>query len=216
MKLDNKKLRLALFGLVGLALIIFFAVLIAGLSLVTNKSNQVVDRKLQENRLQAQLSSLAIAKKEVEQYSYFKDVAKTVIPNDKDQAQSVLDIFQMAAESGISIQNITFPDSNLGAAGTTGTTSASGSSSKALSQAKTVEGIPGVYSLELTIVPESSLELPEEKLITYPKLIKFLKKLENNRRTAQITEVIVQPLGNETGPSPYINFSLTVHIFIKP
>jgi type II secretory pathway pseudopilin PulG len=219
MKLDNKRLRFVLLGLVGVAIVLFIIILIGGLSLLSAKSNQVVNQKLESEKLEAQLSSLGVAKYEVDKYSYFTDVAKTVIPNDKDQAQAVLDIFKMADESGISIQNVTFPDSNLGAPGSTssGGTSASGASAKtALSQAKAVDGIPGLYSVELTITPESSPELPVSKQITYGKLIDFLQKLENNRRTAQITSVIVQPQGNEDGPSPYINFTLKVNIFIKP
>lgn len=219
MKLDNKKLRMVLLGLVAFAVILFISVLVGGLSLLSTKSKQVVNQKLEEEKLKAQLSSLSVAKVEVEKYSYFSDVAKTVIPNDKDQAQAVLDIFKMADEAGISIQNITFPDSTLGAASSSAPsgTNASGASPKtALSQAKAVEGIPGLYSLELTITPESSPELPASKQITYRKLIEFLQKLENNRRTAQITELVVQPLGNESGPTPYINFTLKVNIFIKP
>lgn len=219
MKIDNKKLRIVLLCLVGVSAVVFMVVLVGGLSLLSSKSNQVVTQKLEEEKLKAQLSSLGVAKHEVEKYSYFSDVAKTVIPTDKDQAQAVLDIFRMADESGISIQNVTFPDSNLGAAGsaTTGNNNASSASAKtALSQAKAVDGIPGLYSLELTIVPESSASLPDDKQITYQKLLKFLNKLENNRRTAQVTAVTVQPQANEDGPSPYINFTLKVNIFIKP
>jgi hypothetical protein len=216
MNLDSKKLRLVLLGLLGLSVIVFVGIISIGLSALSSESKKMVSLKVQSQTADAQLSNLEQTKKDVEKYSYFKDVARTVIPNDKDQAESVLEINQMANASGVSIQSITFPASTLGlrtAIPATQDATSSASATTAISQAKPVVGIPGLYSLELTITtPPVNSELPAAGQVTYSKMLDFLNHIENNRHTAQITEITIQP----SGVSQALSFSLTVNIFIKP
>ncbi|MBX4197031.1 type 4a pilus biogenesis protein PilO [Candidatus Saccharibacteria bacterium] len=215
-KLDSKRLRLLLLGVLALSIVGFFGVMLAGLSTLGSESKKMVDLRVQSETADAQLSNLEQTKKDIEKYSYFKDVAKTVIPNDKDQAQAVLEINQMASQSGISIQSITFPASTLGLRTTTTPTqqdaTSASSSSAAISQAKPVTGIPGLYSLELIITPESSNTAAPSKQVTYDKMLSFLHRIENNRHTAQITQVTIQPANGKTS----LTFTLTINIFIKP
>ncbi len=217
MSLNSRRLRLVLIGGLLLSVVAFLAIAFFGLGLLSTKSQKIVDLKVQTETADAQLANLESSKKQIEKYSYFKDVAKTVIPSDKDQAESVLEIFQMADASGIAIQSITFPASTLGL--TTSTTTAtqqdatsSSSTRSVLSQAKPVTGIPGLYSLELTITPDYGNTVPADKQITYDKMLAFLNRIENNRHTAQITQVNIQPPTNNQS----LSFSLTVNIFIKP
>jgi hypothetical protein len=215
-ELSNKNLRLVLLiSAVGLVAL-FFIITLVGLSFLSGKSHSMVDLKVQSQTATNELLNLEQSKKDVEQYSYFKDVAKTVIPNDKDQAEAVLEIFQMADASGISIQSITFPTSTLGLTTSVATQAADATSSSstksALTQAKPVTDIPGLYSLQLTITPENGPKVPASRQITYPKMLDFLNRIENNRHTAQITEVDVQPPTATQG----LSFSLVVNTFIKP
>ncbi|MBI2592107.1 hypothetical protein HYW36_01385 [Candidatus Saccharibacteria bacterium] len=216
----SQRVRLVWFGLLAPAVLLFFVVAIGGLLVVAAKSQQLVDLKSRSKTADDQLASLAQAKKQVNQYAYFNDVAKTVLPSDKDQAQAVLDIIKLADLSGISIASITFPGSSLGSKPTSDSTSskdaAATSGQNAISQAKPVEGIAGLYSLELNITPQSGSGLPDDRRATYPKFLDFLNRIEQNRRTAQITKVSVQPQATESGPSPFINFSITINIFMKP
>jgi hypothetical protein len=213
-KFDNKMLRWILLGALGLSVVLFFAIMVEGMSLLSSRSQQLVDLKVKSETADAQLSNLEQAKKDVEKYSYFKDVAKTVIPNDKDQAEAVLEINQMASQSGIAIQSITFPASNLGistpSAG--GTTSAANPAASPISQATPVTGIPGLYSLQLTITPAVGNDVPPAQQVTYAKMLDFLNRIENNRHTAQITQVNIQPGTNNLT----VGFTLVVNIFIKP
>lgn len=216
LEMNSKNLRLLLMGSLIFSVIIFLLIISLGISALAHKSQAMVDLKTQSQTLNNELLNLEQSKKDVEKYAYFKDVAKTVIPKDKDQAKAVLDIFQFAKDAGIQIQSITFPTSNLGARTSRSTTqdaTSSSASSAALSQAKPVSGIHGLYSLGLTITPQTSNTLPESLQVTYPKILKFLKSIENNRRTAQITEVVIQP---PTSLNKSLSFTLTVNIFIKP
>jgi len=224
--MNSQRFRLVLLGTLGLCVIIFMALCVFGLSMLRNESDKMVQLKLENRTADAQLANLNVSKKEIEKYSYFKSVAASVIPNDKDQAKAVLDIFQLADQSGISIQSITFPSSNLGLRTSTTTAPASSassssssatdsaSSSKIISQAIPVTGIPGLYSIQLTITPETGPQVPAAKQVSYAKVLDFLSRIENNRRTAQITQINIQPVGS--AGSGQINFSLTVNIFIKP
>jgi hypothetical protein len=215
------KNRLRLYWLVALGAVtlLFFVVAGIGLTILSGQSKKLVDLKQQSKTVDAQSTSLAAAKKQVEMYSYFNDIAKTVLPTDKDQAQAVLDIFNLADQSGIAIASITFPASSLGnkaAPTASGGNAATAPASSAISQAKAVEGIPGLYSLELIISPQTGTSVPDAKKVTYTKFLDFLSRIENDRRTAQITQVNIQPQGSDNGPSQFINFTMTINIFMKP
>src|SRR3990167_7855065 len=121
--LTSKNLRLILQILLGLSVLLFIALMFLGLSILSAKSTEVVDLKLKDRTAEAQLSALKIAKAEIQTYAYFKDIAKKVIPSDKDQDQAVVEIFTLANESGLDISEITFPHSELG--GTSGSATAS-------------------------------------------------------------------------------------------
>lgn len=210
-QLDNRTFRLILGGLLGLLCLTFLVVTFKGISLLEKKSNDMVQLKAQSQKAQSQLNNLQIAKKEVQKYSYFKTVASNVIPSDKDQAQAILEIYQIASQAGIALQSVTFPASTLGVSGTESATG-SGASQAAVTQAKPVTGIPGLYSLELTITPQVGNNVPVNQQVTYAKMLDFFKRIENNRRTAQITRIDIQPAQGNSG----LSFVLTINIFIKP
>lgn len=214
MKFSARQLRFLLLVLMGLAAVGFIATVVLGLDALSKKSSELVALKLKSKTLDAQLTSLGVAKKQVEQYSYFNEVAKTVLPTDKDQAKAVLTIFQLANESGIALASITFPTSSLG--GSTSSASATGSASSAISQAVPVEGIKGLYSLQLTITPDIAVTVPSDRVATYPKFLNFLRKIERDRRTAQITGVTIQPRNEPILPDQAINFTLIINIFMRP
>jgi hypothetical protein len=201
--------------------LLFLGVFSLGSAALSKESKKTVSLKVQSQTADAQLANLEQAKKQVDKYSFFKAVASTVIPNDKDQAAAVVEINKMADEAGIAIQSITFPASSLGLSTSTTATgsqdaTASSASTKAISQAKPVSGIAGLYSLELTITPESDANTPANKQITFAKMVDFLRRIENNRHTAQITDVNISPAGTTNNISKGLTFTLITNIFIKP
>lgn len=212
--MSPSRIRLVLLGALAGVGLLFFVIIFSGLGILSAKNQKLIELKQQIKTVDAQSANLAASKKQVEQYSYFNAVAKTVLPGDKDQAQAVLDIFTLADQSGIAIASITFPASNLGAkaAAPASNNAATASPANAISQAKAVEGIAGLYSLELIISPQTGTGVPDAKRATYSKLLDFLGRIERNRRTAQITQVNIQPQASDQT----INFTMTINIFIKP
>jgi hypothetical protein len=51
---------------------------------------------------------------------------------------------------------------------------------------------------------------------TYPKFIKFLKSIERDRRTAQITQVSINQRTEQNLPPESIDFTLVINIFLRP
>jgi hypothetical protein len=127
----------------------------------------------------------------------------------------------MATIADIKLTGINFPASTLGgpaggaatgltqgtATVTPATPTAPSAATQALSQLTPVKGINGVYRLPITIELDSSTPVP------YTKFITFLKELELNRRTAQVTGIVLQPSPLDRN---MVSFTLTVDEFIKP
>lgn len=164
--------------------------------------------------LEEEQKILIKAKKDVVTYAELDKIAKTIVPQDKDQARAVREIINIAAESGIKPTGISFPVSTLGGpkaattgTATTGAAAKSSSSQSALSQLTPVKGIKGVYNLQITIEQDATTPVP------YPQFIDFLSRLEKNRRTAQVSSIGLRPSPTNRN---MVSFTLTVNEFIKP
>ena len=177
-----------------------------GNSLLSKQSGKLVDLKLDSEVADQQQSSLLQAKKDVTKYSDLSDAAKAIVPQDKDQAETVREIVKIAQDNSINLSSINFPSSNLGVGGSSSSTS-SGADKTTLSQVKEVPGIKGVYSRPITVVSDPNQKIP------YNNFIAFLKTLENNRRTAQVSSINISP--DKTDNSK-LNFTLTLNVYLKP
>lgn len=196
-------------GLVGSAVV--------GNQFLQKQSQKLTDLKVEAAVVEQQQTALAQAKRDIETYAELNDIAKQIVPQDKDQARAVREIIAIAEQSGIRIQSVTFPASNLGQTPARSAPSASSSSGDSddtpapaaptMSQVKPVEGITGVFQLELTVTTDMASP------ITYTQLIQFLSRLEQNRRTAQITNLAIQPTAEDRN---LLTISLQLTIYIKP
>lgn len=212
--MNSKRVFYIMIGVCILCALAVAGVVVMGNSLLKEQAQKLVELKLEDKLLDEQQAALSQANKDIQEYEELEQIAKTVVPQDKDQAKAVREIVSLAKESGISISTVSFPSSNLG----TSPVQVKASDENAqkatpvispVTQAKPVEGVPGVYSLEMIITPNA------EDNTTYYQLLRFLDKLESNRRTAQVTSVKVTPVTSDA-VSPYITFTLTLNIFLKP
>lgn len=216
--MTSKKIFYLMLGVLGLLVLVGGATVYLGTSMLKSESDKLLTNKLDNKVLEEQQVALVQANKDIEKYSELENIAKTVVPKDKDQAKTVREIVKLAEESGIRIGTITFPTSNLGTAtpkpttnNTSGEDSSSSSSSKpaepSISQVKPVDGLNGVYQLEITVDSDDNVPVP------YSRFIDFLEKLEQNRRTSQVTNITVEPAAKNRD---YVTFSLVVNTYIKP
>ena len=209
--MSSKKLYFVLIGLI----VLLGAGTIGGAyeadQLLQQRSTVLVNQKATSAGLDGQQQQLIKNKKDIATYQDLNTIAKTIVPQDKDQAQAVLEIVRLAQQSNISrLSTITFPSSTLGtkpAAGSTTTTPAAPTGNNALTQLIPVKGIPGVYDLQITIQQSTSTAVPYSTFIT------FLQKLEQNRRTAQVSNISVTP--DSKNPN-LVSFTLIIDEYIKP
>jgi hypothetical protein len=171
--------------------------------LLQAQSAQLVSNRLQTSVLAQEQTELIQAKQDVKKYQNLATIAQSIVPQDKDQAETVLQIVNIASENGVTLASITFPSSSLGLQ--SGQTASS--SSINLSQLTAVTGIPGVYDLQLVVQSDTTNPVP------YSNFISFLSALENNRRTALISDVSIQPNAQNRNT---VTFSLTLDEYVKP
>ncbi len=171
-------------------------------TLLATQSKRLTALKLESAVLDRQQTDLNKAKKEIEKYEPLQKIAQAIVPQDKDQAQSVREIVKIAAKNRIQLSDISFPASTLGQSGASRSTSSS-----QLTQLKPLPGIPGVYNLEITIQQDKNSP------VAYSNFISFLTDLENNRRTAQVSSINLEPSPED---SAKLTFTLVVQEYIKP
>lgn len=208
--MNNKKVFIGMIGLTTLLSLAIIAVTVLSANMLKRHSTKLVELKLEDSLIGEQQTALLMAKKDIEKYKELGDIARAIVPQDKDQAKTVRDIVQIAKENNIVIETVTFPSSNLGDKRLAAPTGEQGEQSQpavvapTISQVKPVSGINGVFALQLDVSP--SVASP----VSYNELINFLNRLENNRRTAQISRISITPKGSE------LTFNLSINIFIKP
>jgi hypothetical protein len=212
--MTSKKVFFGMLGAVVLVTGLTVGSIVVGSSMLKKKSAELVELKLQDRLIEEQQVALVQASKDIEKYQELESISKTIVPQDKDQAKTVREIITLGDQSSIKISSITFPTSTLGttppsAAPSTssgGTTTTPKVQTPPLSQVKPVDGIPGLFQLEVTINVD-------EIAPTYNQLIDFLSRLEQNRRTAQVTSISINPSGANRN---LVEFNLTMNVFVKP
>lgn len=209
-----KKFYFVMNGVNILLIILIICGVYFGNILLQNQAKKLTAAKTQTKVIEQQQVSLAQAKKDIEKYTEINNIAKSIVPQDKDQAKTVREINKLASESGIALKAISFQSSNLGQAPAATpkpaegekTTTPAAPTQPTLSQVKSVEGITGVYALEIIVSSADQQPVP------YESFIKFLEKLESNRRTAHVAKITVKPVDDGST----LSFSLTLNAYVKP
>lgn len=206
--MTSKRLRLLLLAVLSL----MFLGLIGGTyeanKLLESHAARLISLKAKNEALTSEQQGLVKAKKDIKTYAQLETIAKSVVPQDKDQAEAVREIVNIAAAYGISLSTISFPASSLGSLiPQASSSSTSTKTTVSLSQLQPVKNISGVYQLQISVVGDSN------KPVAYDKFISFLSALENNRRTAQVSTISIQPnLANRN----LLTFTLSLNEYIKP
>lgn len=198
------KARSVNIALIVVIFLLLVAMIIASRVIVSGFGQQSVTLsalKASDQSLNNQISNLNNARANIAKYGALSELTKTIVPQDKDQAEAIREIVQLAAKNGVAIGRLAYPQSTLGTPG------AKPSSKVNLSQLSAVKEMPGVYQLLIEV--DSDPKAP----VTFNQLVGFLQSLEGNRRTSQVSNVKLVPSSNQQGK---LSFSLTVIEYIKP
>lgn len=217
--MTNKRMFWIMVSLTGLSFLIVAATAIGGLFLLKGQSDKLVALKLENQTLEEQDRAITLAQQDIQKYQELAETAQSIVPQDKDQAKTIREIDRIAAESRIRLDSFGFEASTLGekkkTTAKTPTTTDSSSASTAtpktpaappVTQVEAVPGINDVYQLPVTTQATGYRT-------TYPALIGFLQGLENNRRTAQVQQISIQP--DAKNPS-LLNFTMQFNVYLRP
>lgn len=202
--MTSKKMFYTLFAVVTvLAIMVFGSAYIANVVLA-HKTAELSKIKAQGQVVDDLQIALIRNKSDIKEYSELNKITKAIVPQDKDQTQTVREIVKIAEENGIPrLTSVTFPASTLGTVGGSSSAVATGG----ITQATPILGMKGVYALPITVTNGQNDQ------VTYSRFIAFLAGLENNRRTAQVTSITITP---DNANANLISFSLVVNEYIKP
>jgi Tfp pilus assembly protein FimV len=185
--------------------------------LFSRHADQLTKLKAKSQALDEEQVQLKKAKQDIAQYAKLQQIAQTVVPEDKNQAQAIREIVNIAAANEVKLSSVSFTASTLGA--TSGIVKSGDQAAAAapvpkpdspaskLSQLLPVKNIPGVYQLPIVVTSDTN------QPVRYDKFVSFLQALEHNRRTAQVSAITLQPLVNNRSS---LTFTLTVNGYIKP
>lgn len=204
--MTSKRVFLVMLAVSALLIVLSGLVAFAGRNLIVTEGSKLTELKLEQKVLEKRSEALERAKKDIAQYEELEKIARTIVPRDKDQARTVVDLVAMARESGISVTNITFPDSLLGEV-SRGSKRKGSTVDPNLTQLTPLSSPKGVYSMEVRV------DTDDDRPIAYGRLLEFLNRLENNRRTAQVTNISISP---DDGNRNLITFTLTLTTYVKP
>ena len=199
--MSSRKYFYVLSGILVLFICLIIAGTVGGNMLLQKQSKKLSTLKVENESLEMQQNALIQAKSDVEKYSELDKITRSVVPQDKDQAKTVREIVQIAEQNYVPIKSVSFQTSNLGdSAGG----AVPGAPKTSVSQVKPVEGIAGVFTLEIQVSSDGK--------VSYQNFLKFLEGLEKNRRTAHVTGINLDP--NDNGAT--LEFSLILNAYVKP
>lgn len=212
MRVSSKKYFMVLSASLVLVVALIIGATVGGNMLFEKQSKRLYDLKAEKRALENQELALKQAETEVKKHQELNAIAKSVVPQDKDQAKTVREIVKIAADNDIPIKSITFQNSTLGDAApkaaapstSEGQAAAPKPAQPAISQLKPVDGIKGVYTLEIQVSSAGE--------VSYQNFLKFLEELEKNRRTAHVGAISLDP----SNDGKRLNFNLTLNAYVKP
>src|SRR5579884_3646879 len=222
--MNSKKLFYILSGTITLFIILTVLGAYELTGLLQKKANALTNDKAKNLSLQNEQTELNQSKKDIVKYQSLYQISQSVVPQNKDQTQAVRQITNLATASGVNIESITFPSSTLGALPGAASAPPQATPSQAgvaatgnnpnLSQLLKVPNIPGVYELQLTVKSSSN------NLATFQELTSYLHALEQNRLTALVSSITIQPSTTTGSQTPQnqvkLQFTLVLDIFINP
>lgn len=222
----------ALLGTMALVIVASIGAVVYANHWLKTRTSSLISLKTETIKLQQERATYLRAKVLLEKYKDVNTTLQKIIPKSKDQANAVSELLAIAKDDDIVLNSITFPSSDLGAKTTTKTTvtpstttatpsaaptTAPTPAAPAVTQGKTVDGISGILGIAVNVSNITRVGGAAADGIKYDQVINFLKSLERNRRTMQVTSVQIQPIKDaKTGAITGYGLTLTLNIFVKP
>lgn len=201
--MSSKRLFFVFIILVSALIIIGAGVVSKSSSILGSEGEKLMTLKIEDKTLNMRLLDLVKAKKNINKYSELANITKQIVPEEKNQASVIAEIPLMAKANGIDISSINFPQSNLGVKQKKNAKTKTDTSK---SQLVELPELKGVYVMSIDI------GIAGDKPVTYDQILSFLKTLESNRKTAQVTNISISP-NKRVG---YYDLQISIDTYVRP
>lgn len=196
--MNSRRLSHILVGALILLITLSFVSTYLGRQMLVEKSEKLRKLRAEISADEQQERSLIEAKEEIAENVTLASVAKSIVPQEKDQARTVRELITIAESVGVTISSISFPSSELGN---------SKQKNNAPTQLQEIEDIPGLSRLQVSVTVDEP--------IPYDTVLDFLERLEQNRRTSAISSVIINPTTDAQSLQTLLDFELILQVYIK-
>jgi cell division protein FtsB len=157
-------------------------------------NGEVAKLKADQEAIRSQIDIYASARKKVEELRFVQDLADSVLPPSKEQANVVAELKKFITDSGLQFDSVAFTGDNSKIVGGIGN-----------SQTEQVEGLAGVRILPTSVVIRAGA--------TYQQVLKLLETIEQNQRKMQLTEITLVP--NDESATAFSTITMTVNIYLR-
>ncbi len=194
--MTTKKAHYLIVASVISLVLILFAILYFGISIMKKESQKIIEAKLNIAKAQ-KTESIYSSNKEL--YLNNQDLAQKIndfIPTEKEQDLIVAQLNSFANQSQLTLSTISFPNSTLDP----------NSKQKVktdISQATPVKGLNGVYEIPIVATVEDT----NSETVNTDNLLKLLDLIESSPRNMRITSISYDAESNE--------IQLNITLFIK-
>lgn len=183
---------------------VFIFIATNGIKILKTEGDTLLEAKTAKDVIGQEEQDLKQAIKNIKEYSKYKDIAASLVPQDKDQANTISELSLMAEASGITLGSIDFPRSALGEATKKNAKTKVDPNTTQLTE---LTDLKGVYVLPITVT--SHADVP----VTYSQIINYIAQLESSRRTAQVTNISIS---RNSKAANMHNFTININTYVKP
>lgn len=185
-----KKMNKLLIGLISLSIALIAVGLYFANTKLTATAETTAKNKAELEITNAQISSYKITQSKVSSLSYVEELADTVLPAAKDESAIVAELSQFALRSRLSVAEISFAEP--------------ATTTKADPKAKSAAP-KGVNVVPISVKLKAGAQ--------YNNLLEFLKLVENNRRTMQVTNISITP--DEENRAVLSDISIAINLYTR-
>ena len=196
---DPKRVFYVMIGVVSLVVLVGVGIFYYVDSLFASNAQEISNLKADDAILEERIRKGREIEQQLKDIEFLVPVIEEVLPSDKQQSNLVGELTEIENQTGVELQNITFPGSDIGDGG-----------DPSITQTENLESLGRVKLLPVNT---------SFQCVSFDQLLNFLEKTEDNRRKMQVTSIDIARRGDSNDPScpaGNLDVSLTLEVYINP
>lgn len=168
-------------------------------TLFANNANELADLKADDAILDEKIRKGRELRDQLDELSFLVPIVDEVLPSKKEQSNLIGELTAIEQQTGVDLQNITFPGSDI-----------SSSASPDLTQTEDLESLGTVKVLPVTT---------GFQCVSFNQLLNFLGKTEDNRRKMQVASIDIARHNDPNDATCRVgdlDVNLVIEVYINP